>query len=98
MIDGQTITLGGRTFVAPPAPLSCIRKYYDVFAGSNAPTLPIMADVVFAALKRNYPDLTQDECEEKYVDVGNLREAFKAVMLVSGAQETKPGEAEPGSA
>ncbi len=93
MIDGKTITLGGRKFIAPPVPFGCIRKHADVFDGSRAATLTVMADVIYAALKRNYPDLTQEDFDETYLDMGNLRDAFKAVMQVSGAEEKPAGEA-----
>lgn len=98
MIDGKKITLGGRDFVAPPAPFGCIRKNKEIFEGSQPATLTIMADVVFASLKRNYPDLTQEEFDENYLDMGNLRGAFRAVMLISGAEEQPSGEGAPGAA
>lgn len=97
MIEGKEITLGGRKFIAPPAPFACIRKYNDVFSGKQTANLTDMADIVYVALKRNYPDLTQEEFDEKYLDIGNLREAFAAVMLTSGGQESASGEAGPGS-
>ena len=94
MIDGQRITLGGREFVAPPVPFSCMRRFADVFEGRAAPTVEVMADIVFAAMKRNYPDLDQKVFEDECLDVGNLNLAFRAVMQVSSAREgATPGEA-----
>ena len=94
MIDGKRITLGGREFVAPPVPFSCMRRFADVFEGRAAPTVEVMADIVFAALKRNYPDLDQKVFEEECLDVGNLNRAFMAVMQASNAKESEtPGEA-----
>ncbi len=90
MIDGQRITLGGREFVAPPVPFSCMRRFADVFEGRAAPTVEVMADIVFAAMKRNYPDLDQKVFEDECLDVGNLNLAFRAVMQVSSARETAP--------
>ncbi len=95
MIDGTRIVLGGREFIAPPAPFACLRRHAEVFEGARPATITIMADVVFASLRRNYPDLSQDEFDEKYLDVGNLREAFRTVMLITGAQEKQPGEGLP---
>jgi hypothetical protein len=97
MIDGKEITLGGRTFIAPPAPFACIRKFQDVFSGKVQATLPDMADIVYAALKRNYSELTQEEFDDKYLDMGNIKDAFQAVMLIAGAKEPTSGEADPGS-
>ena len=93
MIDGQRITLGGREFVAPPVPFSCMRRFADVFEGRAAPTVEVLADIVFAALKRNYPDLDQKVFEDECLDVGNLNLAFRAVMQASSTWETAtPGE------
>ena len=94
MIDGQRITLGGREFVAPPVPFACMRRFADVFEGRASPTVEVMADIVFAALKRNYPDLEQKVFEDECLDVGNLNLAFMAVMQASAARENdNPWEA-----
>ena len=98
MIDGKHITLGGREFVAPPVPFSCMRRFADVFEGRASPTVDVMADIVFAALKRNSPDLDQKAFEDECLDVGNLNLAFMAVMQASGGKEDNPpGEAPAGS-
>lgn len=91
-IEGKAITLGGRKFIAPPAPLYIMRKYRDVFDGKAPADMLMMADVVFAAVKRNYPDLTQEEFEEKYLDIANMRGAFDVVMKSSEVKEKAPGE------
>jgi hypothetical protein len=94
MIDGKRITLAGREFVAPPVPFSCMRRFADVFEGRASPTVDVMADIVFAALKRNYPDLDQKVFEDECLDVGNLNLAFRAVMQASHVKEAAtPGEA-----
>lgn len=94
MINGILITLGGREFIAPPVPFSCMRRFADVFEGRASPTVDVMADIVFAALKRNYPDLDQKVFEDECLDVSNLNSAFMAVMQASNAKEhNAPGEA-----
>ena len=94
MIDGKLVMLGGREFIAPPVPFSCMRRFADVFEGRASPTVEVMADIVFAALKRNYPDLDQKAFEDECLDVGNLNLAFMAVMQASGGKEDNPpGEA-----
>ncbi len=97
MIEGKTITLAGREFIAPPAPFAVMRKYKDVFNGDAVPDMLMMADVVFAALQRNYPELSQAEFEEKYLDVGNISAVFNAIMKSGGVEEIKPGEAAAGN-
>jgi hypothetical protein len=89
MTDGKKIMLNGREFIVPPAPLSCVRRYHEVFEGTAPITILIMAEIIHAALKRNYPDLTQDELENEYLDVANMRETFNIVMNVSGAEAKK---------
>ena len=89
MTDGKKIKLNGREFIVPPAPLSCVRRYHAVFEGTAPVTILIMAEIIHAALKRNYPELTQDELENEYLDVANMRETFNIVMNVSGAEAKK---------
>ena len=89
MVDGKKITLNGREFIVPAAPLSCVRQYHEVFEGAAPVTILIMAEIIHAALKRNYPELTQDELENDYLDVANMRETFNIVMNVSGAEAKK---------
>ena len=89
MTDGKHITLNGREFIVPAAPLSCVRRHHDVFEGTAPVTLLIMAEIIHAALRRNYPELTQDELENEYLDVANMKEVFNIVMNVSGAEPKK---------
>ena len=89
MTDGKKITLNGREFIVPPAPLSCVRRYHEVFEGAAPVTILIMAGIIHAALTRNYPDLTQDELENDYLNVANMKEVFNIVMNVSGAEPKK---------
>ena len=91
MIEGQKLQLGGREFIAPPAPFMCMRKYADMFNGKAEATAEIMADIILITLQRNYPELTQDELD-MLLDVENMRAAFKVVMRVSGMKDAAPGE------
>lgn len=97
MIDGKKITLGGREFTVPPAPFVAMRKYKPVFSGEQAPDFEMMGDIVYMALKRNYPELDQAEFEAQCLDVANMRAAFDAVMNTSGMEAREPGEAQPGN-
>lgn len=97
MIEGKTITLGGREFIAPPIPFGVFRKYNQQFTSGTPIEVTVMADIVFLALKRNYPDLTQEDFENSYLDIANIRDAFQVVMGISGVEEKAPGEVVPGS-
>ena len=96
MIEGKAVTLGGREFVVPPVAFAIMRKHADVFNGKTTPDITVMGDIVFSAISRNYPDITQDEFEASYLDIGNMKDAFNAAMRASGA-EAASGEATPGS-
>ncbi len=89
MVDGKSILLNGREFIVPPAPLSCVRRHHEVFEGAASVTLLIMAEIIHAAMKRNYPELTQEELENEYLDVANMKDVFNTVMNVSGAEAKK---------
>lgn len=94
MISGKTLKLGGTDFVIPPVPFSVVRAHTEIFEGRAKPTVPEMADIIFGAVHRNYPDLTQNEFEERHLDIANMSEVFSLVMSVSGAEEKPPsGEA-----
>lgn len=94
MIAGKKITLGSTTFEIPPVPFSAMRKHKDVFEGKQTPDITVMADIVYAALLRNYPDLDQAKFEND-LDITNVTMAFNAAMAISGA-EPATGEAKPG--
>ena len=97
MIDGKEVVMGEQTFICPPAPFGIVRKYEAVFAGKREPTLSEMGDILFAALRRNYPDLEQEVFEQDNLDLGNFKAAFLACLKASGAEEPAPGEASPGT-
>ena len=96
MIPGKKITLGGKVFEIPPAPFAAMRRHADLFNGKTTADTDMMGDLIYSAVKRNYPDLSQEEFEEKHLDLGNMTAAFNIVMNLSGAEATK-GEAQPGN-
>ena len=96
MIDGTEIKLGETSFLCPPAPFACVRKYEDIFTGKSDASLNQMADILFTSLRRNYPELKQEEFEFQNLDIANFREAFRVCLSVNQPQETEPGEAVPG--
>ncbi len=97
MIDGKELTLGDQTFVCPPTPFACVRKYEDIFNGKMDATLNQMADILFATLRRNYPDLKQDVFEFQNLDIANFREAFQICLTVNQPRGIEPGEVPPGN-
>lgn len=97
MIIGQEIKLGETTFVCPPAPFACVRKYEDIFNGKSDATLNQMSDILFASLKRNYPELEQEQFEFHNLDIANFRSAFQICLSVNQPPGIEPGEPHPGN-
>lgn len=101
---GVWIQLGDKGYKAPPLNFKAIKKYVARFGelgalGAGAPGVPtpdqmgLAAELLHAALIRNYPELTLDEVEEN-LDMGNFNAALAAVMGASGLKkEAAPGEA-----
>jgi hypothetical protein len=101
MIPGPELVLGERTYTVPPLPFAGLKKH-KAFLGRaargelDAATMfeaefENMFDVVYLALKRNYPDLTEQALEE-LVDQRNISEAFSKVMEAAGFRAKPAGE------
>lgn len=100
-VAGQAVVLGGREYIVPPLTLYWVRhfaerlKALDLSGGMDPDKLDLIAQVVHAALKRNYPGMTFDELLEQ-IDLGNVQRVFEAVMGISGftpaAGGDQPGE------
>ncbi len=89
-IKGTDIDLGGETYCCPPLCLDDAQAYLPKISAvqaSGSMTTPegiaIVKEVVHAALKRNYPEITLDTVG-RGLDLGNLREIMDAVMARSG--------------
>ena len=94
MIPGVKIQLGDKEFEIPPISLGMLRgglmekmkKHDEMLLDSNMNAndlLLLRGEIIFAALKRNYPDLTEDEAFER-LDYGNTSDAWRAVLGLSG--------------
>lgn len=97
MIAGKKLTLGDKEFIVPPVPFAAVREHTDIFEGRVQPTTVQMGDIIYAAVHRNYPDMTKDDFEANHLDISNMTEVFTAVMTVSGAEAKPSGEAVPGN-
>lgn len=107
MIPGPEVTLGTVTYTVPPLPWNALKRQKEflsraqrgeidparVFEGDFAS----MFDCVFSALKRNYPELTEDALGD-VLDMRNVADAFGAVMRSAGFREKPAGEPEPAGA
>lgn len=85
MIPGIRLTLGGTEYIVPPLSLGSVEvlaERLDSISGKLSDA-PIVVDALFAALKRNYPQITRAEVAE-LVDIGCMGEVLEAVMDVGG--------------
>ena len=100
MIPGVTIQMGGNEWTVPPLTLGQLRKLEGKIRsminigadglGITEEQADTIAEVVAAALSRNYPDMTTDKVLN-LIDLGNARQVINAVMGGSGL---RPGEVE----
>lgn len=98
-------TIGGTDYIVPPISLRTLQQLQSQIENFNGATLsPEALDtaitVIHSALKRNYPDITEDQVSD-LVDVGNMFDLFETVMDVSGMKRKEleaesAGEQKPG--
>lgn len=85
MIEGLKVTLSGREFTVAPVTRGLLKKYREQFKAAAEQKLTpeaamaFFGDVGFECLKRNYPDLTEDQFDD-LVDVTNAAQLFAAAM------------------
>lgn len=101
LIDGAKIKMGGKDWVVPALSFKQLKRLLPTLnrVGNGAVSLENMgemAEVVHAALSRNYPKVTLDEVEE-LLDMRNAQFVFLAVIGQSGLEQVPEGEAGPGS-
>lgn len=107
-IKGLVINLAGTDYVVPPLSLGALEQLQDRMADftgdiSDPKQVATAIDAAHAALRRNYPELTREQVADM-IDVGNMIEAFEAVMDVSGTRRKEAeaaaaaGGAKPGEA
>jgi len=101
LIDGAEIKMGGKLWVVPALSFKQVKRLLPtmgrVGSGNVTPeNMGDMAEVVHAALSRNYPDVTLDDVEDM-LDLSNALSLFLAVMGQSGMEMRQQGEAQAGS-
>ena len=89
MIDGATITMGGRDWIVPPLNLKAIKKLGPAIeeiqkSTSQFDMLPVIGQLVLAALSRNYPDLSADEVDDM-LDLSNSQTVMMAILATPPA-------------
>jgi len=97
---------GGRVYVIPPLTLVSLELMQDrisaveISSAIDPGSIKTVIDVTYAALKRNYPDLTRTEVGE-LLDIGNFHEVMAKVLDVAGVMRKSQSAGErtpqPGS-
>lgn len=86
-IKGIEVEMGGTVRVVPPLNLNSLEQLQTRLAGftggMDQESISIIKDAAYAALKRNYPEITMEVIAEE-LDVSNMNEVFLAIMDVSG--------------
>lgn len=101
-IKGITINFSGADYVVPPLSLASLEALHDRlkgFAGdvTDSRQLTTAIDAVHAGLRRNYPEMSREQVADM-IDVGNMVEAFEAVMDVGGLRRKAAEAAAPAAA
>lgn len=90
MIKGIPFPFGEKTLIVPPLSLGALEAMEEQIAKLTAnekdpAQVTAALDIVTAALKRNYPEMTRAEVGD-LVDVANMRDVIEAVMDASGVK------------
>ncbi len=97
---GIAVVVDGQELIVPSLTVRQFKQHQEILTkppaeGMDAATfmesrIPAIGD----ALRRNYPDITDDALLDK-VDLANFRELVRAVQAASGMKVVKPGEVDP---
>ncbi len=91
MIDGVTVIIAEKEYVIPPLNFAGTRKYIAAskrLSGIADPEeqMSIMAEMVWLALKRNYPQLSVEDVED-ILDFTNVQTIMDAIVEASGLKK-----------
>jgi hypothetical protein len=90
------IQFPGRDWIIPPLSLGDLEVMQNRIAALekgaiDKETVRTVIDATFAALKRNYPDLSREDVAGA-LDLGNMMDVIAAVMDVSGVRRKELDE------
>jgi hypothetical protein len=98
---GEWVQMGMEEYRIPPLGFAAIKDMQanlEILQGmkdAGAPNddqMKVVAEVVHAAMRRNYPDMTSEQVLDM-LDLGNFRKVFEAVLGMSGYRKAASGEA-----
>ena len=103
MFEGQKIKIGDRELEIPPLSFGNLMDLEDKIAAImdgdakkvfSKERIQAQLDVIHAAVKRNYPDITADWLRDN-LDLGNAIKVIKMVLSTSGVGEKSAGAPQP---
>jgi len=90
MISGVNVTLGGQDYIIPPLNFSALKRLQatietlsSISATMNESQIDAVADIVLAAMVRNYPNTRKEDVLD-WLDLGNAGTILSAIMGQSG--------------
>ena len=104
--DGTPFTIGGREWIVPALSLGQVIKLAPKIKalvvnqanGTPDSGYENAVDIVLAAFKRNYPELTREKLLDEIVDLRNFGPILQAIMGQSGfSTVSSEGKAPAGS-
>lgn len=102
-VKGIPVDIGGTILIVPPLSLGALEQLHEPLnrftaESFNMANVVVVVDAAYAALKRNYPDLTRQEVADG-IGLENMNDVLEAVMDVSGLKRKEKeaaGEVQPG--
>lgn len=96
---GAWITFGTEAYRVPPLAFASVQELQGRIAAMQGMTggqpsqdqMDTVVDVVFAAIKRNYPDMPREQIADM-LDLQNYQEVLGAVLNIAGFKAATPGE------
>ncbi len=104
LISGVNIALGGQDYIIPPLNFAALKRLQstietlsNISANMTESQIDAVADIVFAAMLRNYPNTKKEDVLD-WLDLGNAGTILSAIMGQSGVKsvgEQKAGATSP---
>ena len=89
MVPGVIVRFAnGEEMVVPPLTLGAMEVLQDSLMGYDGSVsrenIATITKATYSALKRNYPEITEDYVRNELLDLGNMLDVMQAVMDVGG--------------
>jgi hypothetical protein len=97
--EGKTVAIGGNKYIIPALSLGPLKRLRErirkVTTGdaTEEEAQEVTSQAIYAALKRNYPEITLEFVEEEIVDLVNCRQLLGVVLNASGYVKAGQGNA-----